>query len=348
MRNDTAWKAFLSDRERFADLANAFIPGTGGTVCAADIREMDTQAGHIREPGSRKQGSPKLRDTLRLVRFGKKHAVIGIECQESADYSMPLRDMYYAVAAYEFQAAEIRRKARKNRKLRGAERLYRFPKSARLHPAVTLTLYCGADDWDAPKSLHGMADFTGLPDGIQSMAPDYRMNLVHVRKLTDTSMFRTDVRQVLDFIRFSGDRDALRKLLDTDPHFQALEEDALDVIVRYAGIGRLARRKKYYREDGKFDMCTALNEMIEDGRKEGLKLGREQGMKLGEERGLKLGEERGMKLGEERGLKLGEERGFANGQKSEQKRLAMRLMKNMNLTEQQAADILGISLNSIE
>ena len=85
MRNDTAWKAFLSDRERFADLAKAFIPGTGGTVCAADIREMDTQAGHIREPGSRKQGSPKLRDTLRLVRFGKKHAVIGIECQESAD-----------------------------------------------------------------------------------------------------------------------------------------------------------------------------------------------------------------------------------------------------------------------
>lgn len=209
MRNDTAWKAFLSDRERFADLANAFIPGTGGTVCAADIREMDTQAGHIREPGSRKQGSPKLRDTLRLVRFGKKHAVIGIECQESADYSMPLH-MYYAVAAYECQAAEIRRKARKNRKLRGAERLYRFPKSARLHPAVTLTLYCGAKDWDAPKSLHGMADFTGLPDGIQSMAPDYRMNLVHVRKLTDTSMFRTDVRQVLDFIRFSGDRDALQ------------------------------------------------------------------------------------------------------------------------------------------
>ncbi len=64
--------------------------------------------------------------------------------------------------------------------------------------------------------------------------------------------------------------------------------------------------------------------MIEDGRKEGLQLGREQGMKLGEERG------------------------FANGQKSEQKRLARRLMKNMNLTEQQAADILGISLNSIE
>ena len=202
-------------------------------------------------------------------------------------------------------------------------------KSARLHPAVTLTLYCGADDWDAPESLHGMADFTGLPDGIQAMAPDYRMNLVHVRKLTDTGMFRTDVRQVLDFIRFSGNRDALRKLLDTDPHFQALEEDALDVIVRYAGISRLVRQKKYYREDGKFNMCTALNEMIEDGRKEGLKLGREQGMKLGEERGLRLGEERG----------------FANGQKSEQKRLARRLMKNLNLTEQQAADILGISLD---
>ena len=95
-------------------------------------------------------------------------------------------------------------------------------------------------------------------------------------------------------------------------------------------------------------MDQLLNEMIEDGRKEGLKLGREQGMKLGEERGLKLGEERGMKLGEERGLKLGEERGFANGQKSEQKRLARRLMKNMNLTEQQAADILGISLDSAE
>ena len=35
-------------------------------------------------------------------------------------------------------------------------------------------------------------------------------------------------------------------------------------------------------------------------------------------------------------------------EKSEQKRLARRLMKNLNLTEQQAADILGISLDSAE
>ena len=41
---------------------------------------------------------------------------------------------------------------------------------------------------------------------------DYKINLVEIRKLEDTSVFKTDVRQVFDFIRCSNDKNALKKL----------------------------------------------------------------------------------------------------------------------------------------
>ena len=48
MKNDTAWKAYLSDRERFADLVNGLIFAGGSAVRVCDVEELDTQAGYIR------------------------------------------------------------------------------------------------------------------------------------------------------------------------------------------------------------------------------------------------------------------------------------------------------------
>lgn len=274
MKNDTAWKAYLSDRERFADLVNGLIFTGGSAVRVCDVEELDTQAGYIREPGRKKMGNLKIRDTFRKVRFGKHEILIGIECEEVIDYAMPLRDMYYTVAEYEKQAAEIRRQVRKETKtakvLNSSERLYHFRRDSRLMPAVTITLYCGEEEWDGPKTLQEMTQLEGLLEALRIMVQNYQIHLVRVRNLKDTSMFHTDVRQVLDFIRFSKDKHALRKLMKEDMHYQQLEEDALDVMIQYAGIQKLIKAEKYYREDGKIDMRTAFDELIEDGRKEGL------------------------------------------------------------------------------
>lgn len=104
--------------------------------------------------------------------------------------------------------------------------------------------------WDGPKSLYEMLDFADRPKRLQEMTQDYRINLIDIRKLEDTSVFRTDVWQVFDFIRCSEDENALKELMERDAYYQNMEEDAFDVIVQYANATELAGLKEYYRKDG--------------------------------------------------------------------------------------------------
>ena len=55
-------------------------------------------------------------------------------------------------------------------------------------------------------------------------------------------MFQTDVRQVFDFIRYAEDWDALYVLVNGNPYFQNMDEDAYEVIAKYARDGYADRR----------------------------------------------------------------------------------------------------------
>lgn len=144
---------------------------------------------------------------------------------------------------------------------------------------VTFILYSGLEEWDGPESLHDMLDFTDIPAGLKGMVPDYRINLIEIRKLKDTSVFKTDVRQVFDFIRFSEDKEALTKLVESDDYYHNMEEDAFEVAAHYTNAQELIETKDYYsREDGKVDMCRAIKELIADGRAEGIAEGKTKGI----------------------------------------------------------------------
>ncbi|MBQ2986510.1 MAG: hypothetical protein IJE23_03410 [Tyzzerella sp.] len=149
------------------------------------------------------------------------------------------------------------------------EYLYGFRKSDRLYPAATFILYSGSKPWDGPKSLHEILDFTDIPETLREMVADYKINLVEIRKLEDTSVFKTDVRQVFDFIRCSNDKNALKNLVETDDYYKNMEEDAFDVAVQYTNATELIEAKEYYEKEGMVDMCKALTELIEDGKQLG-------------------------------------------------------------------------------
>lgn len=134
---------------------------------------------------------------------------------------------------------------------------------------ITFILYSGKEPWDGPTSLHGMLDFADIPECLRDMTPDYKINVIEIRRLEHTEMFHTDVRQVFDFIRCSEDKNLLRQLVESDDYYQSMEEDAFDVIVKYANASELAQARDYRRKDGKVDMCTAIQEMMEDSRQEG-------------------------------------------------------------------------------
>lgn len=238
MDKDTVWKKYFSDNRRYADIINGI--GCKGTqlVNAADLFDTDTRAGKKKE-----------RDLLRRTAFGMNFALIGIENQETIDYSLPLRNMVYDTEEYEKQAAKIKKEVREERRgLSTGEYLYGFKKDSRLKPVITFILYSGTEAWDGPHSLHEMLDFTDIPEYLKEMTPDYNINVIEIRKLENTDCFKTDVRQVFDFIRCSEDDVALDALVKNDSYYQNMEEDAFDLAVSYTNATELIKIKDYYRK----------------------------------------------------------------------------------------------------
>lgn len=270
MGKDASWKKYFSDKRRYADIINGI--GCEGMQLVKDTDLSDAD-------GQTNEG--KSKDLLCKSAFGINFALIGIENQEKIDYSFPLRNMSYDVAEYEKQAAKIRKEVRDNPVgLKAGEYMYGFRKMDNLKPVITFVLYSGVERWDGATSLKEMLDFTDIPDVLRDMTSDYKVNIIEIRQLEHTEVFQTDVRQVFDFIRYSENKNKLKQLVDADEYYQHMDEDAFEVVSLYLNSAELTRAENFRREDGRVNMCTAIREMIEDGRQEGLAEGIREGESL--------------------------------------------------------------------
>ena len=142
--------------------------------------------------------------------------------------------------------------------------MYKFKKEDRLPPVITFVLYSG-EEWSGPKELTDIIDFKGLPESLKGMVSNYKINLIEIRKWEDTSVFKTDLRQVFDFIRYSKEREKLKDLIENNPEYKQLDEQAYDVIKEYAHVTEL----KVKAEGGKVNMCQALQEIMAEEREIG-------------------------------------------------------------------------------
>ena len=242
-----------------------------------DLQELDTQMGVWKTAFQRKRGRRKIRsrDLVRRTAFGVNFAVIGIENQEVIDYALSLRNMSYDASEYEKQAARIKKEVRKDGTgITAGEYLYGFKKDSKLHPVVTFVLYYGKEAWDGALDLHSIIDFEGIPDEIKKLVQNFRVHVVEVRKLKDTSMFQTDVRQVFDIIRYSEEPEKLKELMEKETAYQNMEEDAYDMVAAYTHVEKLISMKDFHRKKGgKVDMCGAIAGLIAEGKIEGKEIG---------------------------------------------------------------------------
>ena len=84
---------------------------------------------------------------------------------------------------------------------------------------------------------------------------------------------------MLDFLRYAKDKNKLKQLVENEPYYKSMDEEAYDVIANYANVKKLVEVKDEYKEmGGKMNMCTAIREMMEDSKTEG----RAGGISLGE------------------------------------------------------------------
>ncbi len=253
---DTIWHDFLQDNSRYADIINAFGLEGEQVVTANDIIEADSKA------------RTRLRDEVRKVVFGVNFAVIGVENQDKIDYSMVERIMRYESIRYDEDRKRICAYNKRNSSdLYGGEYMYKFRKTDKLHPVVTFVIYCGKEPWDAATSIKGLVDIAEIPEKLFAFISDYKINVVDVRHNHELiNKLKTDVRDVLEIIHCSEDKEKLNKLLSGHNRPIVLNELAYNLAKEYANLTDVDIEPD---EKGEYDMCKAWEDMRTDSINEG-------------------------------------------------------------------------------
>ena len=274
-KKDIALIRYFEDEARYADLINGFVFGGKPVVRSEDVLEKNAAVHGVFRRVREYFSVQKYRDLVRKVVLGMDFVLVGIENQDKVHYAMPIRVMVEDAAGYDEQMRRIRREHRRAGGLEGAEFLSGFSREDRIRPVFTIVLYYGREPWDGARDLHSLMAYEGLPEELKPLVNNYRIHVLELQRFGDLSRFRTDLRQVFGFIQRAGDKDAEQVYTDENRTvFEALDEDAYDVISVLTGSEELAAIKETYQtEEGKVNMCEAIRGMIEDGRKDGRKEG---------------------------------------------------------------------------
>ena len=283
---DTITKEYMEDPVVFADAFNQFLYHGDQKIDPARLTELDT-TGIVVPYGAGSAGVPeqKYRDVLKLLYAmtdGRAaYCVMGIENQAEIQYALPVKNGVYDFLQLSRQVSEAARSHKKAMKETGTgtgqpdkmqeeekptdgEFLSGFWKTDRLVPVISLVIYFGPERWDAPLSLKEM--YSDVDSVMLAHAPDYHVNLIAPKEMADGEIneFHSNLREVMLYIKYSGDKEKLNEIIEGDSKFQSMERQAAEVINVVTGS-----KLKYPEGKGSVNMCLAIQQMREESRIEG-------------------------------------------------------------------------------
>jgi len=278
-KTDTITKKYMENPVIFADAFNQFLYHGDQIIAPARLTELDT-TGIVIPYGADGAGVPeqKYRDVLKLLHAmtdgDAAYCVMGIENQAEIHYALPVRNGVYDFLQLSHQVSKAANSHKQVLKGKGAgqpdqtqkkekptdgEFLSGFWKTDCLIPVITLVIYFGSDDWDAPLSLKDM--YSNTNSVILAHAPDYHVNLIAPGEMSDEDIdkFHSSLREVMLYIKYSKDKKKLDKIMEENPNFQSVERQAADVINIVTGS-----KLKYPEGKGAVNMCLAIQQMREE------------------------------------------------------------------------------------
>ncbi len=227
----------------------------------------------------------RIRDIKKWMRSGCELRILAVENQDQVDYAFPWRGMNYDALQYEEQIRRLRRENRREGRLgSSAERMCGLRREDLLVPVFTLCLYHGEEPWDGPRSLKDMMDFGRERERWEKLFSDYRIHLVCLNEMKDFGCFKSPLKDLFGLVPYRKDKQGLKKYLEGNAVYHSLDEETARAASVLMGMKNFEKNKEKYQEGEGYDMCTALRELVEDGRLEGLEQGRSEGEKLGMQR----------------------------------------------------------------
>ena len=194
------------------------------------------------------------------------YILLGIKNQTDIHYAMPVRNMIYDALQSGKQVADTAVRHRKNyknsRKHTSGEYLSGFYKEDLLKPVITLVIHFGAEEWDAPLSLHEMMGVRS--EKLLRYIQDYRIHLIDPAKITEEDLlkFTSSLREVIEYIKYSKDKDNLAKILKDNPRMVIDREAALVIKTITKTTIEISEKEE------KIDMCKAIDDMLNESKAE--------------------------------------------------------------------------------
>ena len=269
---DTITKDYMQDNATFADAFNFLIYGGEQVIDPQQLRPLDTTS--IALPygeGNNPVPVQRYRDILKMVTAmedgNAAYLLLGIENQSQLHYAMPVRNMLYDAIQYCTQVDDAANSHKMSNKMpeTRAEFLSRFYKTDRLLPVITLTIYFGAEEWEAPKSLYDM--FSCTDEKILKFVPDYRLNLIAPAEIADEdfSKFHTELSLALKYVKYSKNKNKLRAIVQEGSAFKSVSRKTADM------LNIVTNSNLHYNEgEARVDMCEAIEGIRKDAREEGI------------------------------------------------------------------------------
>lgn len=256
---DIVLKNFWKDNAHFADLFNAVLFDGEQKLHPEDLREADVDLSSVLKFNGHIETIQRLRDVVKKTAYGMDFVIWGIENQQKIHYAMPLRHMIEDALSYLKEYNEIAKKNLDEKTTNTKDEfLSRFKKTDRLHPVITLCIYYGEKEWDGATSLKEMLE---LPDYLENLVPDYKMNLLQLRNSENLKFKNKDVQTIFDVSRLIYGKNYGK--ITSIYKDQNLTNELGIVIGAITGSQELINYAASEKEGGQFNMCTALDELIE-------------------------------------------------------------------------------------
>ena len=263
--------SYCQESRNFAELLDGWLFRGKGRIHSESISDMDRR---FLAKSGRKVYRERYRDLYKKVEGAAIHLLIGVEHQENVHYGMPVRVMDYDSISYMAQISRIAGRHEERKDLTGAEKLCGFSREDRLLPVISLVLYCGASPWDGALRLHELLDFDGVPEELRDYITDYNIHVLDVCHTEDQRLqeFPADIAALFFFLKYKDEPAPLMRNL---AEIEQVRSNTCDTIAECVGERRL---KRFIKEEdgGKVNMCKALDLLIADGEKRGVKLGIEK------------------------------------------------------------------------
>ena len=273
---DAVTKEYMRDPIVFADCFNKFLYHGKRVIKPEQLQELDTT--EIAVPyGNGDAGVPeqKYRDVLKTVMTdgNTAYCIMGIENASDIHYALPVKNGLYDFMQLAHQVSETAKSHSRARKGRTDARAYKpsqdeylsgFYKTDKLLPVVTLTVFYSAEKWDGPLTLKEM--YSVEDEAILQYTAGYKVNLIAPEQMSEEEIgrFHSSLKEVLLYIKYSKDKQELRRIMQEDPDFHSLDRQAAEVINVTTNS-----RLKYPEGKERVDMCLAIEEMIADSEARG-------------------------------------------------------------------------------